>query len=141
MNDVSVRQTATGTGTASEGAKIAMRRLNFFYGAPGALKDITLSMRDRKATAFVGLSGRGKSTLLRVMNRMYDFHQGQRAEGEVQSIYDSIAFGIGLYERLQKSELDGHVDSVLCRSALWTEVKDKLASSGLSLSGGQQQRL
>jgi phosphate transport system ATP-binding protein len=57
------------------------------------------------------------------------------------SIYDNIAFGIKLYERLSKSELDSRVESALRRSALWDEVKDKLAASGLSLSGGQQQRL
>ena len=57
------------------------------------------------------------------------------------SIYDNIAFGIRLYEKLPKSEMDGRVESALRRSALWTEVKDKLNASGLSLSGGQQQRL
>jgi phosphate transport system ATP-binding protein len=57
------------------------------------------------------------------------------------SIYDNIAFGIRLYERPPKSELDGRVQSALERSALWGEVKDKLNASGLSLSGGQQQRL
>ena len=57
------------------------------------------------------------------------------------SIYDNIAFGIRLYERLPKSELDGRVESALRRSALWDEAKDKLSSSGLGLSGGQQQRL
>ncbi len=57
------------------------------------------------------------------------------------SIYDNIAFGIRLYEKLPKSELDGRVESALRRSALWNEVKDKLNASGLGLSGGQQQRL
>jgi phosphate transport system ATP-binding protein len=57
------------------------------------------------------------------------------------SIYDNIAFGIKLYERIPRSEMDGRVESALTRAALWTEVKDKLHASGLSLSGGQQQRL
>jgi phosphate transport system ATP-binding protein len=57
------------------------------------------------------------------------------------SIYENIAFGIRLYEKLSRSELDGRVESALKRAALWTEVKDKLASNGLCLSGGQQQRL
>jgi phosphate transport system ATP-binding protein len=57
------------------------------------------------------------------------------------SIYDNIAFGVKLYEKMSKSELDGRVETALRRSALWDEVKDKLAASGLSLSGGQQQRL
>jgi len=57
------------------------------------------------------------------------------------SIYENIAFGIRLYERLPKSELDGRVETSLRRAALWEEVKDKLAANGQSLSGGQQQRL
>jgi len=57
------------------------------------------------------------------------------------SIYDNIAFGIRLYERTPKSELDDRVESALRGAALWDEVKDKLRQSGLSLSGGQQQRL
>jgi phosphate transport system ATP-binding protein len=57
------------------------------------------------------------------------------------TIYDNIAFGIKLYERMPKSELDGRVEDALMRAALWGEVKDKLKDSGLSLSGGQQQRL
>jgi phosphate transport system ATP-binding protein len=57
------------------------------------------------------------------------------------SIYDNIAFGIRLYERLPRSELDDRVESALRRAALWDEVRDKLRQSGLSLSGGQQQRL
>jgi phosphate transport system ATP-binding protein len=57
------------------------------------------------------------------------------------TIYENIAFGVRLYERLPKSELDGRVETALRRGALWEEVKDKLGANGLSLSGGQQQRL
>ena len=57
------------------------------------------------------------------------------------TIYENIAFGIRLYEKLPKSELDGRVEHSLKRAALWEEVKDKLNANGLSLSGGQQQRL
>jgi phosphate transport system ATP-binding protein len=57
------------------------------------------------------------------------------------SIYENIAFGIRLYEKLSKSELDNRVEQSLRRAALWDEVKNKLNANGLSLSGGQQQRL
>jgi phosphate transport system ATP-binding protein len=57
------------------------------------------------------------------------------------TIWDNIAFGIKLYERMPRSELEGRVEDALQRAALWGEVKDKLKESGLSLSGGQQQRL
>jgi phosphate transport system ATP-binding protein len=57
------------------------------------------------------------------------------------SIFENIAFGVRLYERLSKSDLEARVEQSLRRAALWEEVKDKLATNGLSLSGGQQQRL
>ncbi len=57
------------------------------------------------------------------------------------TIYENIAFGLRLYEKLSRSELDDRVEAALTRAAIWGEVKDKLQSSGLSLSGGQQQRL
>jgi phosphate transport system ATP-binding protein len=57
------------------------------------------------------------------------------------SIYENIAFGIKLYENLNKTDMDERVEAALRRAALWNEVKDKLNASGLSLSGGQQQRL
>jgi phosphate transport system ATP-binding protein len=57
------------------------------------------------------------------------------------SIYENIAFGVRLYEKLPRAEVDGRVESSLRRAALWDEVKDKLGANGLSLSGGQQQRL
>ena len=57
------------------------------------------------------------------------------------SIYDNVAFGLRLYEKLPKSELDGRVEQALRKAALWDEVKDKLRQAGTGLSGGQQQRL
>jgi phosphate transport system ATP-binding protein len=57
------------------------------------------------------------------------------------SIYDNVAFGVRLYHRKSRSEMDEIVERALHRSALWDEVKDKLRHTGLGLSGGQQQRL
>ena len=57
------------------------------------------------------------------------------------SIYDNIAFGVRLHERMSKGEMDERVEWALRKAALWDEVKDKLGQSGMSLSGGQQQRL
>jgi phosphate transport system ATP-binding protein len=57
------------------------------------------------------------------------------------SIFDNVAYGVRLYEKLSRAELAGRVEDSLRRAALWDEVKDKLRDSGLSLSGGQQQRL
>jgi phosphate transport system ATP-binding protein len=57
------------------------------------------------------------------------------------TIYENIAFGIRLYERLSRAEMDDRIEQSLRRAALWDEVKNKLGANGLSLSGGQQQRL
>jgi len=153
--------------------RIAIRNLDFFYGANHALKAITLDLPDRQVTGMIGPSGCGKSTLLRVLNRMYDLYPGQRATGEVMmngeniiapsidvnqlrsrigmvfqtptpfpmSIYDNIAFGVKLHERLSRSAMDERVEWSLTRAALWAEVKDRLNTPAAGLSGGQQQRL
>ncbi len=68
-------------------------------------------------------------------------HGLPEADAFPMSIFDNIAFGIQLYERLPRAEIAERVEAALTRAALWTEVKDKLKASGLSLSGGQQQRL
>ncbi len=153
--------------------KIEVKDLNFYYGQFHALKNINMSIKENKVTAFIGPSGCGKSTLLRTFNRMFELYPGQRAEGQIlldgedlltskldislirakvgmvfqkptpfpMSIYDNIAFGVRLFERLSKGEMDERVEWALTKAALWNEVKDKLHQSGHGLSGGQQQRL
>ncbi len=70
--------------------KVLIRNLNFYYGAAHALKNINLTLQDKRVTAFIGPSGCGKSTLLRVLNRMYELYPGQRATGEVLVDGDNI---------------------------------------------------
>ena len=157
----------------SEVARIAIRRLDFYYGENRALKGINLDLPERQVTGMIGPSGCGKSTLLRVLNRMYSLYPGQRAEGEVlldgqnildpdvdlnalrakvgmvfqkptpfpMSVYENIAFGVRLYERVPRNQMDERVEWALHKAALWDEVKDKLHQGGTRLSGGQQQRL
>jgi phosphate transport system ATP-binding protein len=57
------------------------------------------------------------------------------------SIYENIAFGVKLYERLSRIEMDERVEWALKKAAIWDEVKDKLNHIGTDISGGQQQRL
>ena len=57
------------------------------------------------------------------------------------SVYENIAFGVRLYERLPRGQMDERVEWALHKAALWNEVKDKLHQGGTRLSGGQQQRL
>ncbi|CAN7680884.1 phosphate ABC transporter ATP-binding protein PstB [Caballeronia sp. LjRoot29] len=64
--------------------KIEVKNLNFFYGKFHALKDINLSIPEKRVTAFIGPSGCGKSTLLRTFNKIYVLYPEQRAEGEIR---------------------------------------------------------
>ena len=151
--------------------KIAISNLNFYYGKFHAIKNVNVAIRENRVTAFIGPSGCGKSTFLRILNRMYDLYPGQRADGQAvldgediltqrtahlrskvgmvfqkptpfpMSIHENIAFGIRLYERLSRSEMDERVCLALTKASLWEEVKDKLGQSAVRLSGGQQQRL
>ena len=57
------------------------------------------------------------------------------------SIFDNIAYGPKLHQKLSKAELSNLVEESLRKAALWDEVKDRLKKSALGLSGGQQQRL
>jgi phosphate transport system ATP-binding protein len=65
----------------------------------------------------------------------------QKANPFPKSIYENIAFGPRVNDKLSKSELDGIVEDSLEKAALWSEVKDRLKTPAFSLSGGQQQRL
>ncbi|MFP4636452.1 MAG: phosphate ABC transporter ATP-binding protein PstB [Nitriliruptoraceae bacterium] len=141
------------------------------YGDFTAVRDVTFDVPRNRITALIGPSGCGKSTLLRTLNRMNDLIPTSRVTGSVvyndediyaedvdpvevrrrigmvfqkpnpfpKSVYDNVAFG----PRLNgvKRGLDDIVEEALHRAALWSEVKDKLTTSGLALSGGQQQRL
>jgi phosphate transport system ATP-binding protein len=69
---------------AADAVKFDVRHLDFYYGKAHALKDINLTLPDRRITAFIGPSGCGKSTLLRVFNRMYALYPGHRATGDVR---------------------------------------------------------
>ncbi|MBS3935098.1 MAG: phosphate ABC transporter ATP-binding protein PstB [Sulfuritalea sp.] len=57
------------------------------------------------------------------------------------SIYENIAFGVSMHEKLSRRQMDDRVEWALTKAALWNEVKDKLRQPGTGLSGGQQQRL
>ena len=115
--------------------KIEVKNLNFYYGKFHAIRNVNMSIQEKKVTAFIGPSGCGKSTLLRTFNRMFELYPGQRAEGEIildgenlltaktdislirakvgmvfqkptpfpMSIYDNIAFGVRLFERLSRA--------------------------------------
>jgi len=90
--------------TGEPTTKIEARGLNFYYGPFHALKDITISIRERHITALIGPSGCGKSTFLRTLNRMNDLIPYTRVEGTValdgEDIYRSGTDVVALRQRV-----------------------------------------
>lgn len=72
--------------------KLSIENLSVFYGSKAALRDVNLSVREKEVTAFIGASGSGKTSLLRVINRMHETIEGCRVSGRVildqQNIFD-----------------------------------------------------
>src|SRR5690606_22019065 len=71
------------TSPSAERTKLEVKNLNFYYGKYQAIKDVNLSIKENKVTAFIGPSGCGKSTLLRTFYRRYELDPGHRPEGEI----------------------------------------------------------
>jgi phosphate transport system ATP-binding protein len=127
------------------------RKVTAFIGPSGCGKSTLLRVLNRIYMLYPNQRAEGEVLLdgEDILNTKQDLNLLRARVGMVfqkptpfpMTIYDNIAFGIKLYERLPRSELDGRVEDALQRAALWGEVKDKLKESGLSLSGGQQQRL
>jgi phosphate transport system ATP-binding protein len=127
------------------------RRVTAFIGPSGCGKSTLLRILNRIYELYPGQVATGEVLVdgMNILSPGLDLNLVRAKIGMVfqkptpfpMSIHDNIAFGIRLYERLPKSELDDRIESALRRAALWDEVKDKLRQSGLGLSGGQQQRL
>ncbi|MDN5873054.1 MAG: phosphate ABC transporter ATP-binding protein PstB [Sinobacteraceae bacterium] len=127
------------------------RRVTAFIGPSGCGKSTLLRVLNRMYDLYPGQRAEGEVQLdgRNILDPKQDVNLLRAHVGMVfqkptpfpMSIYDNIAFGVRLYERIPRSELDDRVRTSLKRAALWDEVKDKLHQSGLGLSGGQQQRL
>ncbi len=127
------------------------RKVTSFIGPSGCGKSTLLRVLNRMYDLYPGQRAEGEVLLdgENILAPGLDLNLLRARVGMVfqkptpfpMTIYDNIAFGIRLYEKLPKSEMDERVETSLRRSALWSEVKDKLGANGLSLSGGQLQRL
>ncbi len=150
--------------------KLEAKGLDLFFGAKHVLKKVSIRIPDKQVTALIGPSGCGKSTLLRCFNRMHDLNPMAKLKGDVlfegqdihlskaaelrqkvgmvfqkpnpfpQSIFDNVAYGLRLSQKLTKSELEYKVKAALSQAHLIDELPD-LKASAMELSGGQQQRL
>src|SRR6267378_1342488 len=89
---------------AERATKIAVDRLNFYYGRTQALQNISIKIPEQMVMAFIGPSGCGKSTFLRTLNRMNDIIPGTRVEGSIEidgrDIYRSGMDVVGLRRRV-----------------------------------------
>lgn len=145
--------------------------LSVYYGPKHAVKNISLAFHKNSVAAVIGPSGCGKSTYLRSLNRMNEFIDGVRMEGEIlfhgknmnsaktdpAEIRRKVGmvfqkpnpFPKSIYGNIiwgpKINGFDGNFDELvedcLRKAALWDEVKDRLQESAFALSGGQQQRL
>ncbi len=130
---------------------LATNRVTAFIGPSGCGKSTLLRVFNRMYDLYPGQRATGQVILdnQNVLDAKLDLNLLRARVGMVfqkptpfpMTIYENIAFGIRLYEKLSKAEMDHRVEKALRGGALWNEVKDKLNDSGLSLSGGQQQRL
>jgi phosphate transport system ATP-binding protein len=130
---------------------IAENKVTAFIGPSGCGKSTLLRTFNRMFELYPGQRAEGAIELdgEDLLNSRLDISLIRAKVGMVfqkptpfpMSIYDNIAFGVRLFERLSKGEMDERVEWALTKAALWNEVKDKLGQSGNGLSGGQQQRL
>ncbi|MFV0283372.1 MAG: phosphate ABC transporter ATP-binding protein PstB [Castellaniella sp.] len=130
---------------------IAENKVTAFIGPSGCGKSTLLRTFNRMFELYPGQRAEGSIELdgEDLLNSRLDISLIRAKVGMVfqkptpfpMSIYDNIAFGVRLFERLSKGEMDERVEWALTKAALWNEVKDKLGQSGNGLSGGQQQRL
>lgn len=131
--------------------EIAEKQVTAFIGPSGCGKSTLLRTFNRMYDLYTGMRAEGKILLddHNILQQDVDLNLLRAKVGMVfqkptpfpMSIYDNVTFGVKLYEKLTRSELDDRVEWALKKAALWNEVKDKLKQSGNSLSGGQQQRL
>ncbi len=142
-----------GTNKALKGINLEVpdRQVTGMIGPSGCGKSTLLRVLNRMYSLYPGQRAEGQVLMdgRNILDADVDLNELRSKVGMVfqkptpfpMTIYDNIAFGIRLHERLSKAEMDERIEWALTRAAIWTEVKDRLHASALGLSGGQQQRL
>lgn len=126
-------------------------KVTAFIGPSGCGKSTLLRSLNRMQDLYPGQRAEGTLRMgdLNLLSRDIDVTELRSRIGMVfqrptpfpMSIYENVAYGVRLHEKLSKSEMDERVHWALKKAALWDDVKEKLQEPGTSLSGGQQQRL
>lgn len=148
-----------------------IKNLNIWFGPIYALKEVNIDIQPNEILSIIGPSNSGKTTFLRMLNRLNDLHMYFRMNGQVMfgeddinkidieilrrkigmvfalplplplSIFDNVAYGVRMHGEKNKKRIAEKVEGALKQGYLWEEVKDRLGESAFKLSGGQQQRL
>ena len=127
------------------------RQVTGMIGPSGCGKSTLLRVLNRMYSLYPGQKATGEVILdgKNLLDDDVDINELRARVGMVfqkptpfpMTIYENIAFGIRLHERLKKAAMDERVEWALTRAAIWTETKDRLQTNAMGLSGGQQQRL
>ncbi|MFA5118570.1 MAG: phosphate ABC transporter ATP-binding protein PstB [Candidatus Omnitrophota bacterium] len=151
--------------------KFNIEGLHIWFGEVQAINNVRMDIQTREILSVIGPANSGKTTFLRMLNRLNELQAHFRMEGTVSfdkknirdmdlellrkkvgmvfampmplplSIYDNVAYGARMHNIREKKKLDGLVEGALRQAYIWDEVKDRLSLSAFKLSGGQQQRL
>ena len=151
--------------------KFDIKDLNVWFGPVHALKQVSMGIQANEILSAIGPSNSGKTTFLRMLNRLNDLNQNFKMAGCVTleqediknidtellrkkvgmvfalplplplSIFDNVVYGVRMHGEKNKNILSEIVEGSLKEAYLWDEVKDRLNESAFKLSGGQQQRL
>jgi phosphate transport system ATP-binding protein len=151
--------------------KCRIQDLSIWFGSLQVLKDLTMEVRANEILSIIGPANSGKTTFLRMLNRLNELHSNFRRVGSVEldgkeiqnmdvellrrkvgmvfalpaplplSIFDNVAYGVRMQGSQSRQALAEAVEKALTHAYLWDEVKDRLNESAFKLSGGQQQRL
>jgi len=151
--------------------KFNIRDLNIWFGSVYALKNVSMEVKSNEILSVIGPSNSGKTTFLRMLNRMNNLQLNFKVRGSLEldgqditkmdvellrkkvgmvfalplplplSIFDNVAYGVKMHGGCNKIKLGKRVEWALKEAYLWEEVKDRLDTSAFKLSGGQQQRL
>ncbi|MBU2101864.1 MAG: phosphate ABC transporter ATP-binding protein PstB [Candidatus Omnitrophota bacterium] len=148
-----------------------IKNLSIWFGATQALQNVTIQIPPHQILSIIGPSSSGKTTFLRMLNRLNNLNAGFKMQGSVTfdnkdiltinieqlrkrigmvfalplplplSIFDNVAYGVKMHGRYKGKKLTAIVEQALQSAYIWDEVKDRLNESAYKLSGGQQQRL
>lgn len=153
------------------GIKFNIKELNIWFGYIQALKDVNLEVYANEILTVIGPANSGKTTFLRMLNRLNELQVNFRMQGKVEldaediqgidceflrkkvgmvfalptplplSVFDNVSYGLKIHDINNKKKIQATIEIALRQAYLWDEVKDRLYESSFKLSGGQQQRL